>query len=282
MTRKLALAAVLATAVAVNGAASTGGYVITADSLRAHVAVLAADSLEGRKVGEIGEQKASRYIIGVMQAAGLKPGGDNGGWTQAFEFTKRIDRGERNSLTVNGVPLVIDTEYVPLLQSGNGAFAFDGVVDAGYGIVYPEHGYEYDDYEGIDAAGKLVLVRRYAPKIDDSTINLERYSSLTDKINAAVEHKAKGLIVITPENQDDTLLGSSPVHITPKDIPVIFLRRAALQKLGLSIEAPDIRTMSGDIELVKVRDTGYNVVGVLPGESDTAMIVGGHYDHLGW
>jgi len=71
-------------------------------------------------------------------------------------------------------------------------------------------------------------------------------------------------------------------HVTPKDIPIIFLRRAGLQKLGLDLADPRITGVSGETDLVRVRDTGYNVVGYLPGGSDTVQIVGAHYDHIGW
>jgi hypothetical protein len=71
-------------------------------------------------------------------------------------------------------------------------------------------------------------------------------------------------------------------HINPKDIPVIFLRRKGLEKLGLDIAEPDLRNIKGVTDQIRVRDTGYNVIGLLRGQSDTVAIVGAHYDHLGY
>jgi hypothetical protein len=55
-----------------------------------------------------------------------------------------------------------------------------------------------------------------------------------------------------------------------------------LEKLGLSLSYPKVTSAVGKTELIKVRDTGYNVVGYLPTDNDTSMIIGAHYDHLGW
>src|SRR5690348_283632 len=43
---------------------------------------LASDAFLGRAMGTEGEQKSVDYLIQQFQAAGLEPGGTNGGWTQ--------------------------------------------------------------------------------------------------------------------------------------------------------------------------------------------------------
>ena len=57
-------------------------------------------------------------------------------------------------------PLRLNDEWTPLGLSGSGKVEAD-VVFAGYGITAKEYG--YDDYAGIDAKGKIVLVLRYEP-----------------------------------------------------------------------------------------------------------------------
>lgn len=269
------------------GGAVRAAYDISADSVHHHIEILASDSLEGREVGESGEMKAARYIVSVMKAAGLEPRGDSGSYLQAFEFIKRITPGEKNRLVINGQQMIPKEDFEPLFQSADTTFDFTAVVDVGYGIITADSA--HNDYAGKEVAGKAVLIKRFAPQADstdDSTAIqdtiYDRYSDLTSKIVTAMDHDAAGVFFWTPLDQDDTLLTSGATHITPKPIPVVFLRRRGFEKLGLDLAAPDLLSLSGQTDLVRVRDTGYNVVGYLPGATDTTMILGAHYDHLGW
>ncbi|MCX6835472.1 MAG: M28 family peptidase, partial [candidate division Zixibacteria bacterium] len=281
--KRLLLIAAFTVAVLSPSARSTA-YVISPDSIYQHVAILAADSMEGRQVGEAGEWKSANYIISVFKQAGLEPKGDSGSYLQAFEFIKRIEFGPDNRLSVNGVPLQINEEYQPLEQSASKAFEFGELLSVGYGIVTQDS--SYNDYKDLDVKGKPVLVRRYAPRAEgDSTgadTTFDRYSDLASKIITAQDHGATGVFFYTPETEDDTMMAMGVTHVTPKDIPIIFLRRSALQRLGLNISDPKIMSASGVTDLIPVRDTGYNVLGYVPGASDTVEIVGAHYDHIGW
>ncbi|MCP4684288.1 MAG: M28 family peptidase [bacterium] len=266
---------------------SFAAYDISPDSVHRHIEVLASDSLEGREVGEPGELKAARYMIKVLQAAGLKPLGDSGSFLQAFDFIKRISPGENNRLSVNGKDLVLKDDFTPLFYSADTVFDFSEIVDVNYGIITDDSA--HNDYADLNVDGKAVLVKRYAPEAeetDDTTETgdtiFDRHSSLTSKIITALDHGASGVFFWTPPEHDDTLLSTGATRVTPKSIPIVFLRRAGIEKLGLDLTSPEIMTASGQTDLERVRDTGYNVVGFLQGATDTTVIIGAHYDHLGW
>ena len=258
-------------------------YAISGDSIFKHIAVLAHDSLEGREVGELGEWKAAQYISNVFENAGLVPKGGNGTYLQSFEFTKKIVYGADNHLIVNSTPLVLDEEFKPMHQSASTTFNFNEIVFVDFGITVDSSEGDYDDYHGKDVSGKAVLVKRYQP---DSTVNphidFTKYGSFTDKINNAINKGAAGIFFYTPPDQDDTIPGFGPVRVTPKEVPVVLLRRKGLEKLGVDLNNPIITSLEGSIQLVKIRDTGYNVIGYLPSDNDTTIVIGGHYDHLGW
>jgi hypothetical protein len=55
---------------------------ISGENIRARVKYLASDELAGRGVGTNGEKLATSYIASQLQAAGLKPGGDNNTYFQ--------------------------------------------------------------------------------------------------------------------------------------------------------------------------------------------------------
>ena len=261
-------------------AATTEPYVMTPESIQAHIDVLASDSLEGREVGEPGEWKAALYIAGLFEKAGLLPRGTDG-YLQPFEFVKKISQGPSNKLTVNGVELQISEEWMPLSHSASKPFAFDKVIQVDYGIVTEDS--SYNDYDGKNVEGQAVLIKRYAPA--DSVnphIDFDKYSNFTDKILTAINRKAAAVFFVTPSNHDDTIQLAGVTHVTAKDIPIIFLRRKGLEKLGLSLDIPSITAVAGQVELIPIKDTGYNVLGYLPAQSDTTVVLGAHFDHLGW
>ncbi|MBU0984017.1 MAG: M20/M25/M40 family metallo-hydrolase, partial [candidate division Zixibacteria bacterium] len=260
-------------------------YEISADSLRTHIAVLASDSLEGREVGEAGELKAAAYIQAVFEHAGIAPRGDNGGYLQEFDFIKRIELGPENRLTVNGTDLEPQVDFLPLHQSADTSFSFSSIVDVGYGIITDDS--SHNDYAGLDVAGKPVLIRRHTPPAPEhdtiaADTTFDRFADLNTKILTALQHDAAGVFFITPTDHDDTLMGTGVTRVASKDVPIVFLRRHALEKLSLDLDAPNLQSLVGATDLERVRDTGYNVLGYLPGRSSSTIIIGAHYDHLGW
>lgn len=57
---------------------------ISAADIRAHLEVLADDSLEGREAGSRGGRAAAAYIVERLAELGLQPGGDEGKYSQSF------------------------------------------------------------------------------------------------------------------------------------------------------------------------------------------------------
>lgn len=256
------------------------GTSIHQDSLKRHIYVLASDSLEGREVGEQGELKAARYIEQQFSNIGLQPKGTDK-FRQSFVFTKKVTYGKKNTLSINGTSLQLEADFIPLQQSGSLSFHFKEIVDVGFGIITPDS--SVNDYKGQSVAGKAVLVRRFRP---DSSANphldLDAYSAMSDKIAFAESRQAAAIFFITPSDHDDTLPTQNISKLTARSIPVVYIRQSALTKLGLSLDAPAIRSIKGQTELIAAKDTGWNVLALQPGQSDTVVIIGAHYDHLGY
>src|SRR5688572_19593022 len=61
-----------------------GADQIDAARLRADLTFIASDELEGRDTPSRGLDIAARYLAARLQALGLKPGGDDGGYFQRF------------------------------------------------------------------------------------------------------------------------------------------------------------------------------------------------------
>ncbi len=134
---------------------------IDAAAVKAHMAFLADDQLEGREAGTRGDTLAQLYIRTQFEAAGLEPAGDPGRYLQRFrvratrlapdsvDFRIGSPAGERRF--ANGAEVAVFGDPVEAEQRIEA-----GVVFAGYGIVAPERG--LDDYRGLDVAGRVVAV----------------------------------------------------------------------------------------------------------------------------
>ena len=87
-------------------------------NLQKHIEVLASDSMEGRRAGTPGEQKASAYINNEFKNIGLLPKGTNG-YYQPFEIDEGKQIGSATRLVVGGQPLLLNEHFIPLAFSAN-------------------------------------------------------------------------------------------------------------------------------------------------------------------
>lgn len=165
----LTLAAVLASAAAAQETPPPAGPVervsVSPDSVRAHVAFLADDLLEGRDAGTRGYDLAARYVATQFEALGLKPGGTDakGSWTQTITFrAERLNPDKPGALTIgtqrfaNGQDVLIapDARFSDQTLSAPAVFV-------GHGVVAPAQ--KIDDYAGLDVKGKIVVMVRAMP-----------------------------------------------------------------------------------------------------------------------
>ena len=184
---------------------------------------------------------------------------------------------------------------------------------AGYGIVVPEtDDFGYDSYFGLEVEGKIAVVLRYFPEDADrdTRLRLARYSGLRYKAMTARERGAIGLIVVTgprspnagevvPMTFDTAVAGSGIVAASAAGSIANQLFEAAgknLEEAQASLDTANPHVTGFALEGVEVtlktalertRSTGYNVVGMLPGNAQPEplhepwVVLGAHYDHLG-
>ena len=144
-----------------------GKKLITPDFLSKQINFLASDSMKGRNTPSPQLDSAAGYIARSFREWGIQPW--NGSYFQQVPVC--MDQlGDTNELTVirkgAGFQLTIKSDYVPY-DFSSPASVKAPVVFAGYGITAPE--YNYDDFKGVDAKGKIVVIFRNEPQKDDST-----------------------------------------------------------------------------------------------------------------
>jgi Zn-dependent M28 family amino/carboxypeptidase len=123
--------------------------------------VLASDEFQGRAPGTQGETRTVAYLIERFKAAGLEPGGENGGWTQAVPMIRTQLQNPINvSVKQAGQTLPLrDPEdiYLGTVRPVDRVrIAGAPMVFVGYGVSAPERG--WDDFKGVDLHGKVAVM----------------------------------------------------------------------------------------------------------------------------
>jgi Zn-dependent M28 family amino/carboxypeptidase len=135
---------------------------ISEADLRRRIERLASDEMEGRAPSTPGGQMASQYIADEMKAAGLMPMGENGTYFQPVELTESIVLPDSMiNITAGGETLVAADQSTNMVGWTKRLDPTVTVTDSelvfvGYGVVAPEYG--WDDYAGLDVAGKTVVM----------------------------------------------------------------------------------------------------------------------------
>jgi len=123
--------------------------------------VLASDEFQGRAPGTPGEAKTIPYLIEQFKAAGLEPGGENGGWTQAVPMIRTqlkdpiavtVKQAGQTVKLADPADIYLGTvRPVSKIEIANAPMVF-----VGYGVDAPERG--WDDFKGVDVKGKIVVM----------------------------------------------------------------------------------------------------------------------------
>ncbi len=175
---------------------------IHADAIRADMAFLSDDLLEGRGTATRGHQLAAKFMATQFESIGLSPAGDNSTYFQNVPLRSvRIDEANSTlTLIHDGKPetLVIRKDFLPFPNPARKVSSVEApVVFVGFGVTAPEQ--NYDDYKGIDAKGKIIAILYQAPNFESSL--KAHYSSGEVKLANAAAHGAVGIIVL-----DDPIL----------------------------------------------------------------------------
>jgi hypothetical protein len=284
-----------------------------AQAYQKDVNYLASPELKGRATGSPELEKAGQFIASQFKSFGLKPV-DGKNFELAFPAEIGVHLGNDNTMSFRDpagkASLKQPADYTPFAFSTNGKFS-GPVVFAGYGITAPE--YKYDDYEGLDVKGKLVLLLRHEPQeMDEKSVfdgkKLTRHAEFLTKMLNAKGHGARGVILINDvsdhkddKHKEDKLEKFGEMD-GPRDAGVFFVQvKASTAERWLMDEGRDMKKLADEIDadlkprsfaLTKVNvelavdvqresKTVHNVAGYMAGQTDEYIVIGAHYDHLG-
>ena len=229
-----------------------------AERLRAHVAYLASDKLEGRRTGTRGAELAAEYIAAEFARLNLAPGGGATNlkrgevelreYMQTFPYVAGVELGRDNAMSfaasIAGMSppsptsmqaLRVSEDWMPLGFSANARVESVPVVFVGYGITAAD--LSYDDYAGTGVEGKIALALAGTPDGDNPHGKFTRAGELRFKAAAARAAGARALVFVAREDnfKDDKLarLGFDNAG-GDAGLPVVVVsRQAAARVLGL-------------------------------------------------
>ncbi len=272
---------------------------------------LASPAMEGRGAGTKGIERAADLIEQRYRSLGLQPAGAKS-YFQPFTVITGAKLKEGNRLEVQDSKskhgLKLNEDFVPFSFSASGEVT-GPVVFAGYGATAPEFG--YDDYAHLDVQGKIVVILRHEPAgfaAKSGNAGLTQHSQLITKAINARNHGAKAVILVNGkwgDGEEDQLTKFGSVN-GPENAGIAIVQakneavNAWFAEAGESKSLAEIQNqinssstpasfafqnklqISLAVNIEKTRATVNNVLAYLPGKTDEYIIIGAHYDHLGY
>jgi Zn-dependent M28 family amino/carboxypeptidase len=290
---------------------------ISAERIKADVAYLASDRLEGRGPGTRGEELTTDFIAAEFKKAGLKPVGRDGTYLQPVPLL-RVATSPKSTLRVtkgkDAIDLAAGDDFAGKTETQEELAEFDAeAVFVGHGITAPEFG--WDDYKGADVKGKVVVLFTNEPPSDDPKWfggkALTYYGRWTFKFEEAARRGARACLIIhTNETAGYPYsvvrpLEGEQLKRDPEKPALAFAgwlsRKSGEQLLALAgktvdgaLKAADTKGfkafslglhVAGKIETKVEKITSNNVVGMVEGGDpklkSEAVIFTAHWDHLG-
>ena len=233
----------------------------TLEHIQKHIRFLADDKLEGRRTGTAGEATAATYIANAFAAAGLQPKGSNG-FLQSFEVNDGRKINASTTLLINNQKLLLDKDFFPLPFSPNAT---------------------------LEASPSLALQEPGMPWFFDLKDLLEQnaanphFDIITEIINSARQVQKRGgtgIFIYNSSSAEDGIKFDGKDKNEILGIPVIYLSKETAKKY-LEDEAGtvDIKLKT---DIGEKKRSGNNVIGYIDNGAATTVILGAHYDHLGY
>jgi Zn-dependent M28 family amino/carboxypeptidase len=285
---------------------------ITPEEIKSHIAVLANDSLMGRKPVTAAEPKTISYIAQQFKLLGLQPG-NNGSYFQDVPMVE-ITGSPSATMDITGgkSPIKLNTltdfvvstrQELDMVELKNSPLVF-----AGYGVVAPE--YKWNDYAGLDVKGKTVIVLVNDPGFKGDTMTY--YGRWTYKYEEAARQGAAGIIIVHQTKAASypwsviassfpgakLLLQQSDKHLNRCKVEGWITEDAAKNLLASAGITGDMRALASrkDFKSVPLNmnvsvtihnklkySTSHNVIATLKGSTNPGeyVIYTAHWDHLG-
>ena len=258
---------------------------ITAGDLMTRLYIFADDSMMGRQVGTIYNNKGTDYIAAEVKKLGLKPGGENGGYFQTLPYVLRsLDTS--STLSAGGATLHAGIDFIA--QSNGHPTQLVEMPTVYGGVLFDTTNMLTND----QVRGKLVILRPGAPLTQAlfQTDGFRRYqAAFAGAITATIAGDQ-----INPMLLNTLLHPVNPIFLRDNtNPPVLSLTVKAAEAIlggaldGLSKGAAG-KPLSSNVKFSDdgSKVVGRNVVAILEGTDAKLkgqfVAIGAHNDHIGF
>ena len=230
-------------------------------NLQQHVLFLASDQLQGRRTGTVGEKLAADYISKQFKALGLQPKG-TAEYLQPFDIAEGKQVNPSTHLFINGTELKLNSEFFPLVYSANTSLE-----------AMPSAAIQEADMPWFLDLKDLLAENANNPHFDVSEALRKRAADMGDRGATAV-------IVYNTSAAQDGLAFQGKGGSEPIKIPVVYINKATATKY-LSDESATVE-IKLKTDIGPKKRTGTNVVGYIDNAAPHTVVLGAHFDHLGF
>jgi aminopeptidase YwaD len=218
-----------------------------------NVSFLADDRLEGRRAGSNGEKLAADFIAKQFKRNRLRPLDGLDKFFQPFEINDGLTIEPNSSLKIGNAALEINQDFIPMpfSNTGEAAFAFNSL-----------QLYNIND---------LIQENEGNPHFDFNDALYQKIKSLYSCPNAA----------IVLFNGKDTVLTEKFDAGNKKAKLACFVLYVSPRVAHL-LEKENTDSLHLNVNIIESKRTGHNVAGFINNNAEKTIVIGAHYDHLGY
>lgn len=218
--------------------------------IKKSVSFLSDDKLEGRRTGTIGEKRAFAYIIDKFKKNKIDTLPGMGWYLQSFEVNNGLVYAENCSFKVGNSSYKLNEDFIPMPYSGNGNFTSQKAVVA------------YD-------LGYLITENKDNPHFDVE-------EALYQKLK---EMSSQSELIVVYNSSDTAFNFKFDAKNKKQQLPsgVVFCNNKIISEIKKGNQP-----LFAQIEISTSKRTGHNVAGYINNKAKLTVILGAHYDHLGY
>lgn len=227
--------------------------------IKHHIIPLSGKSMHGRGYVNKGGEKAAAYIADKLRSFGLRPIGNNGSYTQSYQFSINTFP-RRVSLTINNKELKPGVDFI--VHAASSAYNSNGKMH----LKHINLGKVKDSASWAEVKAEFEPNRAYYLKNTDT---LNKYLKLG--LRSFAKELPKALYIVPTHGKLTWLACTDTVSST-----IIYAEDTVLPRW--------VRRVETEVETKYIPSfKAYNVMGYIPGteQPDSFIVFTAHYDHLG-
>jgi len=230
-------------------------------NLKTHVNYLDDDQLEGRLTGSKGEELAAKYIIKQYEQLGIEAKGSNG-YEQVFDINEGKQIDAVTQLVIDDKTLTVRKDYFPLPYSPN------KTIKGKPAMILSEKGQPW-----FFDVKEILEEQKNNPHFDVE-------AAIKKQVETVVAKGATALFVYNSSTITDNIQFNKNDRSPLLPVPVIYITKEGWKKYFSDEEAS--MDVSLTVSLSKKKRKGRNIIAFMDNKAANTVIIGAHYDHLGY